>query len=180
MALTVKVDPGKHTIRITKSGYFPIKFDVTVEAGETYNISRTLIPTNAVTIQKIEITPSNPKKGDKVTVKVTVKNNTNMTLSCRLRVWIVGVTIIGNPTFSLGAKATHTWTGTWTADRTGSLRLRAAADVYVNEHEKGAGYYETDSTYIDFTVSERKATITITTTPSGAAVYIDGVYKGTT
>ena len=180
MALTVKVDPGKHTIRITKPGYFPIKFDITVEAGKTYNISRTLIPTNAVTIQKVEITPSSPKKGDKITVKVTVKNNTSTTLKCRLRVWIVNVTIIGNPTFSLGAKATYTWTGTWTADRTGSLRLRVAVDVHVEEHENGADYYETDSTYKDFTVSERKATITITTSPSGASVYVDGKYVGTT
>lgn len=180
MALTVKVDPGTHTIRITKSGYFPIKFSVTTEAGKTYNISRTLIPTNAVTITKAEIKPSEPKVGDTVDLEWGARNNAGAPVRARIKVTFNGQTKTSSEiTVSAGSTAGGVIKlGSFTSAK--SVSVTVEAQVYVSEHENGAGWYTTDTKTITFTVSERKATITITTSPSGAAVYIDGVYKGTT
>ena len=180
MALTVKVDPGKHTIRITKSGYFPVKFDVTVEAGEICNISTTLIPTNAATLIDIKIRPSEPKVGDTVDLEWSIKNNASEPIRARVRATFNGTTKTSSETtVSAGSIAGGTIRlGTFTSAKTVSVTVEA--QVYVINHEKGAGWYTTDRKTITFTVKERKATITITTSPSGASVYIDGRYVGKT
>ena len=180
MALTVEVEPGTHTIKITKNGYFPIKFSVTTEAGKTYNISKTLLPTNAITIINLEIRPSKPKVGDTVYLDWTIKNNTDAPITGKVK-----ATFNSNekttPEIPLSAGRSvsgSTTLGSFTS--AGTITATVEALVYVEEHENGAGWYTTDKKTITFTVIESKATITISTTPSGAAVYIDGVYKGTT
>jgi len=179
MALTVKVDPGKHTIRITKSGYFPIKFDVTVEAGKTYNISKTLIPTDALIIEWTRIDPSEPKIGDRVRLHYSIRNRTNINVRGRIKATFDGQTRTYEFTLSPNRNIVGSVDlGTFNSVK--SVTVIAEAQVYVEEHERGAGWYTTDRKTITFTVKERKATITITTSPSGASVYIDGRYVGTT
>jgi len=178
--LTVKVDPGTHTIELRKDGYFPIKFSVTVEAGKTYNISKTLIPTNAITITSISISPTEPKVGDTVQANITVRNNANTSVKGRVVVSFNGQTKTSSE-FTLAAGSQNTVSiSLGSFDSAKSVTLDIKAQVYVEEHSSGAGWYVTDEKTYTFTVAERKATITITTTPAGVDVYIDGRYVGKT
>jgi hypothetical protein len=180
MALTVKLDPGKHTVVIRKDGYFPIKFSITVEAGKTYNISKTLISERAITVENISHTPSDPKVGDDVYLKYSLKNNTIQVLKARSVVKYNGKTITtGEVTLNPGVSAgVSVKLGSF--DTAGSKTATIEAQVYVSEHENGAGWYTTDSKTYTFTVGEKTATVTIATVPSGASVYIDGEYVGKT
>jgi hypothetical protein len=180
MALTVKLDPGKHTVVIRKGGYFPIKFDINVEAGKTYNISKTLIPTNAVTVENIRVSPSDPKVGDTVDLTYSLRNKTNQSLRVRSVVKYNGkTTTTSEVTVSPNSPAgVSVRLGSF--DTAGSKTVTIEAQVYVSEHENGAGWYTTDEKTYTFTVGEKTATVTITTVPSGADVYIDGEYKGKT
>jgi len=180
MALTVKLDPGTHTVEIRKDGYFPIKFSITVEAGKTYNVSKTLLPTNALTITGQSINPSEPKVGDTVTLNVTVRNNANTSVRGRVRVTFGGQTRTSSEFTLAAGSTTNVSINLGTFDTAGSVSLTVEAQVYVSEHSNGAGWYTTDKKTLTFTVVERLATVTITTVPSGADVYVDGEYKGRT
>lgn len=179
MPLTVEVDPGTHTIRIERDGYFTIQFDVTVEAGKTYNISRTLIPENAFTIVSITSTPTEPAEGEEVTLTVTVRNNTGQARDCKVS--------ITQPDFDFSQEVTipnvlpgTTVRGTakFAAPASGKYDFKVKAMVYVEEHVDGAGWYVTDEKTFTLEVSPKKATIVITTTPPGARIFVDGNFVG--
>jgi len=177
MALTVKVDPGTHTIKITKNGYFPIKFSVNVGAGETKNISKTLIETNRFAIVGHGFPPS-AYVGDTISASVQVKNNSSVSDKAKVVVYYDGKTAETTVDLSAGQMKSVWFNISFSS--TGTKTITIKTFVYVSEHENGAGWYETDSTTHTITIKEKKATLTITTSPSGAAVYIDGKYVGTT
>ena len=185
MTLTVKVSPGKHTIKIAKTGYFPIKFDVDVKAGETKNISKTLIETSIIKISSITHSPNSPKVGDTITLYVTVENiSYNVSPTPKVVVEYDSETVekegYSMPKRTGDIPPMETLELDISFDSAGTKTITIKAFVYVEEHENGAGWYLTDTKTYTITVGETTATLNITTVPSGAAVYIDGVYKGTT
>ena len=180
MALEVKVDPGTHEIRLEKSGYFPRKFNVTVSAGETKNISRTMIPTNACTIQSVSFNPSAPKVGDSVTATIAVRNNTDVFVKVSVHLKIPDLGVDKVQISGITAKETHYFYPSFTASKAGSYSYTVIVKIYVEEHPDGTGYYQTDKREGTLSVSEEKATLVISTTPSGVSVYVDGQYKGVT
>jgi len=180
MALEVEVDPGTHEIKLEKTGYFPRKFNVTVSAGETKNINRTMIPTNACTIQSVSFNPSAPKVGDTVSATVAVRNNTGESRDVRVLLEISYLDVSKQQEGAIAANTTRNFVFSFTASMAGNHPYTVIVKTYVDEHPDGDDYYETDRREGTLPISERKATLVISTTPSGVSVYVDGQYKGVT
>jgi len=180
MTLTVKVSPGEHTIKLVKTGFFTVVKRVTVSAGETKDVSADLVETNRFTITNWEFIPQNPEPNQVITLKVTVRNNSSYaSAKAKVQISFEGTTderetgvISPNNTATVHFMVGFPTSGTKT------VTIKALA--YVQDHENGTGWYVTDTKTATVTVKETMATLKISTTPSGAAVYIDGVYKGTT
>jgi len=180
MTLTVKVSPGKHTIKLVKNGYFTVVKEVTVSAGETKDISINLVETNRFTNAGIFIVPSTAKVGENVTIDISVKNTSSyVTDRAKVQITYDGKTDekMTDPILPGNVKSVRF---TIKFDSAGTKTIDIKFLAYVQDHENGSGWYVTDTATARVTVTEREATINISTTPSGAAVYIDGVYKGTT
>jgi len=171
--LTLELVEGTHTIRLEKDGYFPLEFTITVEEGKTYDIHKELIPTNAFTVVSITLDKEQPRVGEIVKATITVKNNTNDTRDCQVKLY-VGTTLINTVDItSVAPNSTKNADITFTAPESDTtVKAEVYTDVY-GELKK------TDEKSISLAIKVT-VMVTISSEPTGARVYVDGEYKGTT
>ena len=143
--------PGSHTVKLTKSGYEDYTTTVYVSAGESVSVIGYLIATSTPTT----VVTSTP------TGNIYVRSDPS-----GASIYLDGIYEGTTP-----ATISDTSPGSHTVKLTKSGYEDYTTTVYVS-----AG----DTESVDATLTPETGSITISSAPSGADIYLDGRYKGTT
>jgi hypothetical protein len=208
--LTIKnVSPGSHTIKLTKSGYETWKKTVTVYSDDTTYVSATLqkelgsiyVTSNPSGVKcyldgdyqgRTPLTIKEVSQGShKITLKedgyyewedsVHVDSGETSRVSATLQAYMGSLYVDSNVDEAF-VYVDGSYQGTVPVSidvPAGSHEVEVSADKYY-------GYTETvtvkanETTYVDAPLEEKPGTIYVESDPSGAEVYLDGSYQGTT
>ncbi|HJJ30647.1 MAG TPA: PEGA domain-containing protein [Methanocorpusculum sp.] len=153
--ITVALDSGKHTVLFRKSGYSDYSIDVRINEGETSVISATLVEKDTSGYVSIASYPGGAS------------------------VYVDGA-FVGNTPYSTGSSTSYLSAGPYSTSAYHSLELRLSG---YNTYSTSFKPQEKSTVTITATLTPATpttASLTVTSSPSGASVYVDNVYYGIT
>ena len=155
--LTITTDVGTHSVRLQKAGYSSYSTTVRVNAGQTSSLSAVLTETVTSGYVSIASSPSGAS------------------------VYIDGSYVGTTPSYSSGS-ISYLSAGPYTTNTSHTVTLKLTGyETYTTSFVPQEKSVTTINAVLTASqVTPTTATLTVTSSPAGASVYVDNVYYGTT